>query len=147
MISMRKNTGAFPDLDFKSSDYERAAEIFNACLALGIQGSNTDFLLCSVAELRGLALFTTDKDFHRMQIIAVCNSMNLDLNPTRHSWISAAPKFPLFAGFYIIPLSLGFCCGITNHGSWIAPGFSDRSQCTFELIRNLLQSFLDSFRN
>ena len=62
---LRKYMRAFADLDLASSDYERAAEIFNACRAVGIQGSNTDFLLCSVAESRGLALFTNDKDFHR----------------------------------------------------------------------------------
>ncbi len=62
---LRKHLRAFPDLMLESQDYERAAEIFNACRAAGIQGSNTDFLLCAVAELRGLALFTTDKDFNR----------------------------------------------------------------------------------
>jgi hypothetical protein len=40
MISMRKNTGAFPDLDLKSSDYQRAAEIFNACRAVGIPANH-----------------------------------------------------------------------------------------------------------
>lgn len=62
---LRKSMRSFPDLDLESSGYERAAEIFNGCGAVGIQGSNTDFLLCSVAESRSLALFTTDKNFHR----------------------------------------------------------------------------------
>ncbi len=62
---LRKAMRAFSDLTISSSDFERAAEILNACHAVGIQGSNTDFLLCSVAESRSLALFTTDKDFHR----------------------------------------------------------------------------------
>ncbi len=62
---LRKAMRAFTDLTIVSSDFERAAEILNACRTAGIQGSDTDFLLCSVAESRGLALFTTDKDFHR----------------------------------------------------------------------------------
>ena len=30
-----------------------------------MQGSNTDFLLCAVAERRGLPILTTDRDFVR----------------------------------------------------------------------------------
>jgi len=44
-------------------NYERAAELFNLCLAKGVQGSNTDFLICAVAERSNCTLFTTDKDF------------------------------------------------------------------------------------
>jgi hypothetical protein len=46
-----------------SSEFERDAEIFNACHAAGIKGPRRDFLLCAVVESRKLALFTTDKDF------------------------------------------------------------------------------------
>lgn len=62
---LRKHLRAFPDLILDSEDYARAADIFNACRAAGVQGSNTDFLICAVVEQRGLALFTTDKDFSR----------------------------------------------------------------------------------
>jgi predicted nucleic acid-binding protein len=54
---------AFPDLEPESRDFERAAEIFNHCRSLGIQGSNTDFLLCAVAERLAMPILTTDKDF------------------------------------------------------------------------------------
>jgi predicted nucleic acid-binding protein len=54
---------AFPDLELTSEDYELAAEFFNTCRSNGIQGSNTDFLLCAVAHRRGYSIFTTDKDF------------------------------------------------------------------------------------
>jgi len=60
---LRERLRAFPDIPLEPDDYERAAEFFNACRARGIQGSNTDFLLCAVSDRRSLALFTTDADF------------------------------------------------------------------------------------
>ena len=56
---------AFPDLQVDAEDYVTAARFFNACRAKGIQGSNTDFLICAVAVRHRLAIFTTDKDFAR----------------------------------------------------------------------------------
>ena len=43
---------SFPDRPVLTEDYERAAEYFNLCRSKGIQGSNTDFLIC-----RGDAFF------------------------------------------------------------------------------------------
>ena len=54
---------AFPDLQVDSEDYVTAARFFNMCQAKGIQGSNTDFLICAVAVRHRLAIFTIDKDF------------------------------------------------------------------------------------
>lgn len=54
---------AFLDLNLKSEDFEKAAEFFNICRKKGIQGSNTDFLICAVAFNHDLEIFTTDKDF------------------------------------------------------------------------------------
>lgn len=54
---------AFPDEPIVAEDYERAAECFNICRAKGIQGSNTDFLLCAVAERYRMPILTTDEDF------------------------------------------------------------------------------------
>jgi predicted nucleic acid-binding protein len=56
---------AFPDEPIDAADYERAAECFNLCRARGLQGSNTDFLLCAVAERHRLPILTTDEDFSR----------------------------------------------------------------------------------
>ncbi len=53
----------FPDLDIRSEDYEQAASFFNICRKNGIQGSNTDFLICSTAVNNDLEIFTQDKDF------------------------------------------------------------------------------------
>ena len=60
---LRQRLRAFPDLSLRASDYEDAADCFNRCRARGIQGSNTDFLICAVAVARGLPIFTTDQDF------------------------------------------------------------------------------------
>ena len=60
---LRLHLGAFPDEPLTGEDYERAAECFNICRTKGVQGSNTDFLICAVAERRRLAIFTTDEDF------------------------------------------------------------------------------------
>ena len=44
-------------------DYELAAEYFHLCRRNGIQGSNTDFLICAIASHRKYEILTTDKDF------------------------------------------------------------------------------------
>lgn len=60
---LRLYLSAFPDLILEAADFERAAEFFNICRRNGIQGSNTDFLICSVAHRRDLEIFTSDNDF------------------------------------------------------------------------------------
>jgi predicted nucleic acid-binding protein len=60
---LREHLRAFPDLDLDTSDYEAAAAAFNRCRERGVQGSNTDFLICATAVRRDLAIFTTDVDF------------------------------------------------------------------------------------
>jgi len=56
---------SFPDLPLQSEDYVTAAKFFNVCRSKGIQGSNTDFLICAVAVRHDFAVFTTDGDFHQ----------------------------------------------------------------------------------
>jgi predicted nucleic acid-binding protein len=58
---------AFPDLSIATEDYEKAAEFFNICRQNGIQGSNTDFLICAAAFNNKFEIFTTDKDFEQFQ--------------------------------------------------------------------------------
>lgn len=60
---LRDHLRAFSDLTLELADYEDAAEAFNRCRERGIQGSNTDFLICSAALRRELAVYTTDNDF------------------------------------------------------------------------------------
>lgn len=61
--SLREHLRAFPDLELERGDYEEAAQAFNRCRERGVQGSNTDFLLCAIALRRELAIYTTDGDF------------------------------------------------------------------------------------
>jgi hypothetical protein len=60
---LRQHLAAFQDLPLGTQDYERAAEFFNTCRRHGIQGSNTDFLICAASERYGLPILTTDGDF------------------------------------------------------------------------------------
>ena len=60
---LRNHLRPFPDLELAASDYEYAAECFNLCRSKGIQGSNTDFLICAIAARHKIPIFTTDGDF------------------------------------------------------------------------------------
>ena len=64
---LRDHLRAFPDLELTTSDYERAAEMLNRARSRGIQGSNTDFLICAISERHNLPIFTTDQDFPLFQ--------------------------------------------------------------------------------
>lgn len=54
---------AFPDEEIGTQDYVDATQCFNRCRAKGVQGSNTDFLLCAVSLRMGFPILTTDRDF------------------------------------------------------------------------------------
>jgi predicted nucleic acid-binding protein len=54
---------AFPDFIPETEDYKRAAEFCNICRAHGVQGSNTDFLICAVAFRKNWLIFSSDGDF------------------------------------------------------------------------------------
>ena len=60
---LRDQLRSFPDLEPASGDFEVAAEFYNLCRSKGIQGSNTDFLMCAVAVSHQMPIFTTDADF------------------------------------------------------------------------------------
>lgn len=53
----------FPLPAIDVDDYVLAAEFFSLCRSKGVQGSNTDFLLCAYASRREVSIFTLDKDF------------------------------------------------------------------------------------
>ena len=61
--TLRDYLRAFPDVPLGSDDYEEAAAFFNRCRTKGVQGSNTDFLICAAAARRKLGILTTDADF------------------------------------------------------------------------------------
>jgi|ERR1043166_1943401 predicted nucleic acid-binding protein len=69
---LREHLRAFPDLEITIDDYEEAAAFYNRCRSRGIQGSNTDFLICAVAARREFAIFTNDGDFtHFAEILPI----------------------------------------------------------------------------
>ncbi len=64
---LKKHLRSFKDLAIETEDYELAAEYFNLARKNGIQGSNTDFLLCAVSTRHRMPIFTADKDFINFQ--------------------------------------------------------------------------------
>jgi predicted nucleic acid-binding protein len=66
---LRERLSAFPNQILNENCYELAAKMFNDCRAKGVQGSNTDFLICATAQLNQLVIYTTDQDFMRYQKI------------------------------------------------------------------------------
>lgn len=60
---LREHLRAFSDTEIQVGDYEEAASFYNRCRAKGIQGSNTDFLICAIAARSEFSIFTTDEDF------------------------------------------------------------------------------------
>jgi predicted nucleic acid-binding protein len=69
---LRSHLRAFPDVSLETDDRETAASFYNRCRARGVQGSNTDFLICAVAARRWLAILTTDADFsHFTQLLPI----------------------------------------------------------------------------
>ena len=66
---LRDHLRAFADMPLTTEDHEEAAIFFNRCQDRGIQGSNTDFLLCAVASRNGFPIFTTDGDFEQFATV------------------------------------------------------------------------------
>jgi predicted nucleic acid-binding protein len=60
---LREKLSTFPDLPITREDYEIAASFFNRCRAKGIQGSNTDYLICAIAARLDLRIYSLDRDF------------------------------------------------------------------------------------
>lgn len=54
---------AFTDRSVISEIYVLAAKFFNLCRSQGIQGSNTDFLICACSVYWNLPILSKDKDY------------------------------------------------------------------------------------
>ncbi len=67
--TLKLHLEAFTDIELETKDYELAAEYFNTARKKGIQGSNTDFLICAISSRRKMPILTTDKDFANFQSI------------------------------------------------------------------------------
>lgn len=62
---LKRRLRDYDDEALTPADYESAAAFGNTCRTAGISGSAIDFLMCAAADRRGLAIFTTDRDFSR----------------------------------------------------------------------------------
>ena len=60
---LKKILSSFEDIPLRTEHFEKAAEFCNICRKQDIQGSTIDFLICAVAHLDNLEIFTTDNDF------------------------------------------------------------------------------------
>jgi predicted nucleic acid-binding protein len=56
---------AFPDEQLLTEDHEQAAVYYNTCRSRGVQGSDTDLLICALAHRAGFLIYTFDNDFRR----------------------------------------------------------------------------------
>jgi predicted nucleic acid-binding protein len=74
---LRDRLRAFDDLALVQADHELAAEFFNRCRSQGIQGSNTDFLICAAASRRELPILTTDQDFERYRQLLPIQTLSI----------------------------------------------------------------------
>ncbi|MBN8705507.1 MAG: PIN domain nuclease [Bacteroidetes bacterium] len=61
--NLKERISPFSDIEIITEDYERAAQFSNECKRNGIQGSHTDFLICSVSVRLNLMIFTLDANF------------------------------------------------------------------------------------
>ena len=65
--TLQQILSVFSDETLLKEDYEQAAKNFNQCRQGGVQGSNTDFLICAVSMLRGWPIYSLDRDFEQYQ--------------------------------------------------------------------------------
>ena len=63
--ALQQILSVFSDEPLRSQDYEQAAKNFNQCRQGGVQGSNTDFLICAVSMSREWPIYSLDKDFEQ----------------------------------------------------------------------------------
>ena len=61
---LKNKLRAFDDFPVTTNDYETAAHFKNICRKNGVQGSNTDFLICAVSYNNGFSIYTYDNDFY-----------------------------------------------------------------------------------
>jgi predicted nucleic acid-binding protein len=91
---LETHLAAFVDLPLTAEDYVTAAKFYNLCRAKGIQGSNTDFLICAVAVRHDLSVFTTDGDFPNFAkcLPIVLHEVRNSASPTPARYRRSAPK-------------------------------------------------------
>jgi predicted nucleic acid-binding protein len=61
--ALKEHLSSFGDIPITSDYFVKAAEFSNICRKKGVQGSTTDFLICSVSYFENAEIFTNDLDF------------------------------------------------------------------------------------
>ena len=64
---LQEKLKAFELLQISTSDFVQAARYSNLCRNKGVQGSQTDYLIATIAIKYNIPVFTTDKDFTHYQ--------------------------------------------------------------------------------
>ena len=64
---LRQALDSFSDIVLQTNHYLQAAEFCNTCRKKGLQSSSVDMLICAVAYLEDLLIFTRDSDFTHFQ--------------------------------------------------------------------------------
>ncbi len=72
---LKEILASFEDIPLETHHFVTAAEFTNICRKQGIQGSIIDFLICAVAHLENLIIFTSDKDFENYKKYLSINLM------------------------------------------------------------------------
>ena len=75
---LRQILRPLPDVAIRDADYEEGAMFYNRCRARGIQGANTDFLICAIAARRSMSILTTDRDFETFEKILPIKLYEID---------------------------------------------------------------------
>ena len=57
----------YPDGLLNPEVYVTAASMFNTCRSKGVQGSNTDFIICAFSIIHKMSIFTQDQDYLHYQ--------------------------------------------------------------------------------
>ena len=64
---LKQYLSSFPDYHIQTEDFVLAAKFYNQCRKKGIQGSNTDFLICAIAVNNNWQIYTLDQDFSHFE--------------------------------------------------------------------------------
>ena len=64
---LKRYLSSFPDYHIQTEDFVLAAKFYNQCRKKGIQGSNTDFLICAIAVNNNWQIYTLDQDFSHFE--------------------------------------------------------------------------------
>jgi predicted nucleic acid-binding protein len=75
---LKKHLRVFEGPEIEIEDYELAADFFNSTRKNGLQGSNTDFLICAISKRHKMPILTADKDFLHFQ-----TALPIELHKTR----------------------------------------------------------------